>query len=76
MTSYEWLVPSLTLLDPNDCHVLVAAIKGEADVIVTTNIDDFPESILNKYGIEAQHPDDFLSNLIDGLSISCPAYPA
>lgn len=62
---YEWLVPSLNLPDRDDRHVLAAAIKGEADVIVTTNLSDFPESVLNKYEIEAQHPDNFISDLID-----------
>lgn len=65
VVEYEGLVPSLTLPDPGDCHVLAAAIKGEADIIVTSNLGDFPKTILNQYGIEAQHPDDFISKLID-----------
>jgi hypothetical protein len=31
-------------------------------VIVTQNLQDFPQAILMGYGIEAQHPDDFLAN--------------
>lgn len=61
----EGLIPSLTLPDPDDCHVFAAAIKGNVDVIVTTNLKDFPADVLDSYGIEAQHPDDFVSNLID-----------
>jgi predicted nucleic acid-binding protein len=60
VTEYADLIPSLTLPDPNDRHVLAAAIKAHANVIVTFNLDDFPEIELNKHGIEAQHPDEFL----------------
>lgn len=51
--------------DLNDRHVLAAAIKGEAQIIVTYNLNDFPTTILNKFGIEAQHPDEFFLNQID-----------
>ena len=60
VTGYADLIPSLRLPDPDDRHVLAAAIKAQASVIVTFNLDDFPETELNKYGIEAQHPDEFL----------------
>jgi hypothetical protein len=53
---------SLTLPDPDDRHVLAAAIAGRCDVIVTRNLRDFPESALAQFGIEAQHPDEFLTN--------------
>ncbi len=65
VTGYEYLIPSLELPDPDDRHVLAAAIKGGADVIVTFNLSDFPQATLEQYDIEAQHPDDFISNLID-----------
>jgi predicted nucleic acid-binding protein len=65
VTGYEYLIPSLTLPDPNDRHVLAAAIKASARVIVTFNLPDFPETILEQYDMEAQHPDEFISNLID-----------
>ena len=64
VTGYEYLIPSLQLPAPDDRHVLAAAIKGNADVIVTTNLSDFPPSVLGNYDIEAQHPDDFISNLL------------
>ncbi len=62
---YEDLIPSLNLPDKNDRHVLAAAIRAGADVIVTYNLSDFPATILKQYGIEAQHPDDFITYLID-----------
>ena len=62
VTGYEHLTPSLTLPDPDDRHVLAAAIVGRCDVIVTQNLKDFPNESLASYGIEAQHPDEFLSN--------------
>jgi hypothetical protein len=62
---YERLIPSLTLPDKDDRHVLAAAIAGKASIIVTYNLDDFPLSVLATYGVEALHPDPFLSQLFD-----------
>jgi predicted nucleic acid-binding protein len=63
--NYAFLIPTLMLPDPDDRHVLAAAIKCNADAIVTTNLKDFPASALKQYGIEAQHPDDFVMNQIE-----------
>ena len=65
VTNYEDLIPSLELPDQNDRHVLAAAIRAGADVIVTSNLSDFPRDTLAKFGIEAQHPDQFLTHLLD-----------
>lgn len=65
VTDYEDLIPVLTLPDPDDRHVLAAAIRCGADVIVTFNLGDFPPDSLRKWGIEAQHPDDFITHLLD-----------
>lgn len=62
---YQSLVPSLVLPDPNDRHVLAAAIVGRADVIVTNNIVDFPADTLGPLGLEAQQPDAFIMHLVD-----------
>ena len=62
VTEYEPLIESLVLPDPDDRHVLAAAIAGRCDVIVTHNLKDFPEDVLVRFGIEAQHPDEFLCN--------------
>jgi predicted nucleic acid-binding protein len=64
VTGYEALIPALTLPDPDDRHVLAAAIRGRADVIVTYNLKHFPDAVLSGYAIKAQHPDEFVSNLI------------
>ena len=50
----------LTLPDPNDIHVLAAAIDGDADALLTLNIRDFPTNTLSQHGILRRHPDEFL----------------
>jgi predicted nucleic acid-binding protein len=65
VTGYQPLIASLTLPDPNDRHVLAAAIVAQADVIVTRNLRDFPDDALVRYNIEAQHPDEFVRHLLD-----------
>jgi predicted nucleic acid-binding protein len=62
--NYEMLMKSIDLPDQNDTHVLAAAIRCNADVIVTANVKDFPNKYLQQFDIEAQHPDFFISNLI------------
>ena len=65
VTGYEDLIEGLHLPDPDDRHVLAAAIRGRADVIVTRNLKDFPDDALEPFGIAAQHPDEFVVHLID-----------
>ena len=65
VTGYESLIDSIQLPDPDDRHVLAAAIRCGANVIVTSNLKDFATDELMKYGIEAQHPDAFVSHLFD-----------
>jgi hypothetical protein len=62
---YEKLIKSLLLPDPDDRHVLAAGIRARAQVIVTFNLSDFPESELARFGIEARHPDGFVIGLLD-----------
>ena len=63
--NYETLISELSLPDEDDCHVLAAAIKADASLIVTNNIKDFPEKVLGNYGLKAKTADDFLTDIID-----------
>ncbi len=65
VTGYEHLIPGLFLPDPKDRHVLAAAIRGGASVIVTCNLADFPQRVLREFDIEVQHPDEFILHLLD-----------
>ena len=65
VSGYEKLIEGLTLPDVDDRHVLAAAIRCNASVIVTFNQKDFPDETLGPFGIEAQHPDEFVDNLFD-----------
>jgi predicted nucleic acid-binding protein len=62
VSGYEHLIEGLQLPDPEDRHVLAAAIAGHADAIVTWNEKDFPREILDPFGIEIQTPDEFVLN--------------
>ena len=65
VTGYEPLVDGLVLPDPDDRHVLAAAIHGGANVIVTSNLRDFPAATLAPYNITAEHPDAFVLRLLN-----------
>ena len=60
VTGYAERIPNLQLPDPDDRHILAAAIESGAGVIVTNNLKDFPEMYLNQFGIEAIQPDEFI----------------
>ena len=65
VTGYEPLIAGLTLPDPNDRHVLAAAIHSGATIIVTKNLTDFPAAALAPHGIAAIHRDAFVRALFD-----------
>lgn len=65
VTGYEHLIEVVELPDPNDRHVLAAAIHADVNVIVTVNGGDFPDEELVKHGIEKCPPDAFISRLLD-----------
>lgn len=65
ITGHEPLIASLSLPDADDRHVLAAAIRAGAQAIVTFNLRDFPASALASFGVEAKHPDDFISEMLD-----------
>lgn len=66
---YKKFIKQLVLPDPNDRHVLAAAIRSGAQIIVTFNLVDFPKKYLSQYGVEAQHPDLFLRNLLNVIPL-------
>jgi predicted nucleic acid-binding protein len=60
---FEAVIPTLTLPDSDDRHVLAAAIHVHADLIVTINLSDFPVAALGSHGIVVAHPDPFVDYL-------------
>jgi predicted nucleic acid-binding protein len=64
IVDYELFIPCVQLPDENDRHVLAAAIRGNADAIVSLNTKDFPIHVLNQFDIEIQTPDQFVLNQI------------
>lgn len=60
VTGFEPLIEGLKLPDPDDRHVLAAAIHAGAQVIVTNNRKDFPPDYLGDWGIERKNADEFV----------------
>lgn len=66
VTGWEPLEPCITgLRDPNDRHVVAAAVRGSAAAIVTDNVKDFPAGALEPWGLHAVTSDDFLLDALD-----------
>lgn len=65
VTGHEPLIAALDLPDADDRHVVAAAIRCHAGVIVTSNTKDFPKEALEPYRIEVQSPDHFILHLIE-----------
>lgn len=63
--NYEGLLANLKLPDPKDCHVLAAAIKTNANIIVSNNTKDFPKAYLETFALKIKSADDFLTDIID-----------
>jgi predicted nucleic acid-binding protein len=59
------ITATLSLPDPDDRHVLAAAIHAGADAIITFNLRDFPPNLMGQYNIEVLHPDDFIQYQFD-----------
>lgn len=53
----------LNFPDPADRHVVEAAIAVGAGLIITANLRDFPQYLMQPLGIRAIHPDAFLLDL-------------
>jgi predicted nucleic acid-binding protein len=61
---YSDLIGGMTC-DPKDRHVLAAAVRANAEVLVTFNLKDFPADSTAAFEIEVVHPDDFLLDQLD-----------
>jgi predicted nucleic acid-binding protein len=64
VTGYEALITDMTN-DPKDRHVLAAAVRGSAEVLVTENLRDFPPAAVRPYGIQVVSQDAFLLDQLD-----------
>ena len=60
----DFLPTCANLPDPGDAHVLAAALKTQASVIVTENLKDFPEPVLEPLNIAARTADAFIADTI------------
>lgn len=65
VTDYEQRMQDLELPDVDDRHVLAAAIEAEAGMILTWNLKDFPEAVLDSHSLRAATPDELLAGLIE-----------
>lgn len=65
VSGFEHLIPTIELPDPDDRHVVAAGIHSGASLIVTFNLQDFPPEVVSRYNLVAQHPDDFIVDLLD-----------
>jgi hypothetical protein len=59
-----YLASALGLPDPNDAHVVAAALKTQAAIIVTENLKDFPPKTLAPLNLEAKSADAFIADTI------------
>lgn len=64
VTGYQGLIPKMSC-DQKDRHVLAAAVRANAELIVTSNLKDFPNSALAPYDIDVVRPDHFLLDQLD-----------
>lgn len=65
VSGYEKHIAMVTLPDPDDRHVVAAAIAARASLILTWNLRHFPENELKKFDLRRMDPDEFLSGLFD-----------
>lgn len=65
VTGWEQLVDGVELPDPDDRHVVAAGLRGRAELIVTANVSDFPDWGLQRLGMHATTPDEFLLDQLD-----------
>ena len=68
---YTSLIDSIELPDPDDRHVVAAAVRCQASAIITYNLKDFPADAVEPFDIDAIHPDDFCLSLIEQSGVAC-----
>lgn len=61
---FELLEPALVSINEKDRHVLAAAIKTSASVIVTDNLSDFPRDYCATFDVEPLSADSFFADCI------------
>ena len=65
VVDFPHLTPLVEALpDPDDAHVIAAAVKTQAAAIVTENLKDFPEALLESLNLEVRSADDFIADTI------------
>lgn len=71
VSGYEHIIDGINLPHHSARHVLAAAIRCNADAIITKDFQNFPKEVLEPYDIEAIHPDDFIYYQIDMAPVKC-----
>jgi hypothetical protein len=61
---YEDLIDAIELPDPDDRHVVAAAIRAKAQAIISNNVADFPSDELARWDIDVQTADEFVVGLL------------
>jgi predicted nucleic acid-binding protein len=64
VTGYEPLIASMTC-DQKDRHVLAAAVRSRAEVLVTFNVRDFPTKSTDPYDVQVVDTESFLLDQLD-----------
>lgn len=63
--NFHHYIQDISLPDPDDRHVVAAAIEAKASHILTWNLRDFPVKELRKHRLISETPDGFLANIYD-----------
>jgi len=62
---HQGQLPRLWLPDPDDIHVLAAAVSGSCHGILTMNAKDFPRDTLSEEGLARFDPDGFCCRMLE-----------
>ena len=66
VSGWQSLASGLAALpDPNDAHVIAAALCARADQIVTDNLRHFPQAFMKTVGLEIRSADAFIADTLD-----------